>query len=121
MPHQKAHSAMNEKMKACIEQCLKCSTVCADTTHYCLEMGGAHAEIAHVTALLDCAEICQTNANFMSRGSASHKETCRTCAQVCRACEKSCRDLGGAEMIRCADECARCAESCERMAGSAGK
>ena len=104
-------------MRECIDACLKCSAVCTETVRHCLEMGGKHAEAQHVTIMTDCAEICQTSANFMLRGSAAHVETCSTCAAICRACEDSCRQLGGERMVHCADECAKCAESCEAMAG----
>ena len=35
-----------------------------------------------VIVLLDCAEICQTSANFMLRGSPLHTNTCAACAIV---------------------------------------
>jgi hypothetical protein len=114
------HSAKGSaQMKECIDACLSCGAICTETIRHCLEMGGKHAEMQHITIMLDCAEICQTSANFMLRGSAAHVETCSTCAAICRACEDSCRQLTGEEMKRCADECASCAESCERMAGIA--
>lgn len=119
MPHTAAHSAMSADMKKCSEECLSCSTTCTETVHHCLHMGGKHVEPAHLTSLIDCAEICQTSANFLLRGSSLHTETCRTCAAVCRACEASCRQIEGEEMKRCADACGRCAESCERMAAMA--
>ena len=63
-------------------------------------------------------QICQTSADFMSRGSTLHHLTCGACAEICRACAQSCRQLGGADMQTCAETCDRCAESCARMAGS---
>ena len=115
--HHNRHNQMSGDMQKCIDDCLSCSSVCTETLHHCLMMGGKHAEVAHVTIMLDCAEICQTSANFMLRQSAAHVETCGTCAAICRACEESCRQLDGDFMKRCADECASCAESCESMAG----
>jgi hypothetical protein len=112
-----SHAAAGSQMKECIDACLSCGAVCMETIRHCLEMGGKHAEAQHITIMMDCAEICQTSANFLLRGSAAHVETCSTCAAVCRACEESCRQIGGDTMSRCADECAKCAESCERMAG----
>jgi hypothetical protein len=115
--HHNGHNEMSADMRKCIDDCLSCSSVCAETLHHCLMMGGKHAEVEHVTIMLDCAEICQTSANFMLRQSPAHVETCGTCAAVCRACEESCRQLDGDFMKRCADECGSCAECCERMAG----
>ena len=117
MPHTDHSASAGSQMRECIDACLKCSAVCTEAVRHCLEMGGKHAEAQQVTIMTDCAEICQTSANFMLRGSAAHVETCSTCAAICRACEDSCRQLGGERMVHCADECAKCAESCEGMAG----
>ena len=119
MPHDHHSGGISSEMRQCIDSCLACSATCTETIRHCLEMGGKHTEIQHITIMLDCAEICQTSANFMLRQSPAHVETCGTCAAICRACEESCRQLGGEEMVRCANECAACAESCERMAGMA--
>lgn len=86
---------------------------------HCLELGGKHADPAHIGLLLDCAEICQTSANFMLRNSERHQLTCRTSADICRACAEDCERMGkdDDELIkRCAEECRRCEQSCERMA-----
>jgi hypothetical protein len=69
--------------------------------------------------MLDCAEICETSANFMIRGSELHHLTCGACAEVCDRCAEDCERMGDDEtMRRCAETCRRCAESCHRMAGA---
>jgi hypothetical protein len=108
---------INSEMRACIEACGSCHDVCIETLTHCLTMGGRHAEAGHIGTLLDCAQICETSADFMLRGSALHAEVCDACADVCDACAESCATLEGAEMKRCADECRRCAEQCRAMAG----
>ena len=114
MPH-----TTSAEMRRCIDECLRCAATCLETSRHCLELGGKHAAPQHITTLQDCAEICQTSANFMLRGSRLHTETCRACAAVCRACEEECRRMGDdAQMQQCADACRTCAESCERMAGT---
>ena len=84
----------HDMLQHCIEECLNCHATCTATAQYCLSEGGPLADADHVGLLLDCAEICQTSANFMLRGSDLHTLTCGVCAEVC----------------------ARCAEECERMA-----
>jgi len=80
-------------------------------------MGGQHAEPQHIGLLLDCAEICQTSANFMLRGSDRHMRTCAVCAEVCEQCAQDCERMGDdAQMRACAEVCRRCADSCRRMA-----
>ena len=114
------HGGLSTEMQQCVDECLSCYSTCEQTIQHCLEMGGKHAEPAHIRLMADCAEICRTSAGFMLRGSPLHTSTCGVCAEVCRACEKECRKMReDPEMLKCADACARCAESCERMAHAA--
>jgi hypothetical protein len=106
------------EMRNCIDACLDCHRVCLDTVQNCLVMGGKHAAAEHIRLLLDCAQICQTSADFMIRGSDLHGITCGACAEICEACAEACRSLGGPEMKACVDACDRCAQSCAMMAGS---
>jgi hypothetical protein len=117
MPH-----TITREMRQCIDECLSCHAICEETVRHCLELGGRHADPQHLTTLLDCAEICQTSANFMLRSSDQHSRVCGVCAEVCRACDESCRAMGDDENMRkCADACGRCADSCERMAVAAAR
>lgn len=119
MPHT-AEVTVTKEMEQCIDECLSCYSVCLQTAQHCLELGGKHAEAAHIRTLNDCAEICQTSAAFMLRGSPLHGKVCGVCAQVCRECERDCRRMGDDPVMQeCADVCRRCAESCERMAKAA--
>jgi len=112
------HDHAPDEMDECIEACLQCHVVCTMTAQYCLAQGGDHAEVSHVGLLLDCAEICQTSANFMVRGSPYHMVTCGACAELCRACADSCRTFADDDsMAHCAEVCDACASSCEQMAG----
>ncbi|GHG67205.1 four-helix bundle copper-binding protein [Comamonas sp. JC664] len=105
-------------MRQCIEDCLACHRVCLETLTYCLEQGGEHAEAKHLRLLMDCAEMCQTGASFMLRGSELQTRTCFACSEVCARCAESCARLGkDPRMKACADLCARCSGSCWRMGG----
>lgn len=106
-----------QDMKACIEECEKCHSACVQTISYCLQKGGHHASPAHILLLTDCAEICQTNANFMIRDSAQHKTICSACAEICDRCAQSCESMGeDAQLKACAKSCRDCAKSCREMA-----
>ncbi len=119
MNHDTGHQ-MGAEMQQCIEECLNCHSVCLTTVTHCLQMGGEHAEASHIRLLLDCAEICQTSANFMLRGSDLHAHTCEVCALVCERCAEDCeRFPDDAQMRACAEACRRCVESCRRMAAMA--
>ena len=112
-----AHDA-HDDIDACIEACLQCHVVCTMTAQYALTQGGTHADVAQVGLMLDCAQICQTSADFMMRGSPYHERTCGVCAEVCRACASTCRAFEDDEnMVHCAEVCEECAEACEQMVG----
>ena len=116
MPHGISHR-IDEAMHRCIDECLECHRVCLATVAHCLEAGGRHAEARHLTLLLDCAEICQTSANFMLRGSDEHKRTCAACAAICQRCAEECARLTDDQVMQdCAESCRRCADSCAMMA-----
>jgi len=122
--HRGAHvgTQLSEKLQSCIRECTNCHEVCLETVTYCLQQGGQHAEVNHVRLLLDCAEICQTSANFMLRSSDLHGRTCGVCADVCERCAEDCARFQDDDMMqRCAEACRSCAASCREMEGSAPK
>ena len=124
MAHDHTHEQAEEgyeheqdEMQQCIEECLNCHAACTMTAQYALGEGGEMADPGVVGVLLDCADICQTSANFMLRGSPYHGTTCAAGAEICRACEEACRAFPDDEQLaHCAEICGACAESCERMA-----
>lgn len=81
MTHHLALYQVSAEMKQCIQNCLDCHSTCTNTVSYCLQQGGMHSELPHIRLMLDCAEICQTSANFMLRGSKMHVRTCVICAE----------------------------------------
>jgi hypothetical protein len=88
-------------MQQAIEECTRCQAICRQTLGHCLELGGKHADPAHTRLMIDCAEICQTSANFMLRGSDLHHRTCAVCTEVCRPCAEDCeRVASGEQMIK---------------------
>lgn len=106
---------MAAAMQAAIEACLDCHRMCLQTAmNYCLEQGGLHVGAAHLRLMLNCAELCQTSANFMLSNSPLHGRVCGACAEICEACARSCEDVG--DMRECKEECLRCAKSCRSMA-----
>jgi hypothetical protein len=111
---------MDQDPQACIQNCQDCHRICLETVQHCLQMGGPHAEAAHIQTLLDCSEICATSANFMMRSSAFHRRTCGVCAEACERCAEDCERYGDdSKMKACVEICRRCAASCQQMATSA--
>lgn len=114
------HQSMSppEGMNRCIENCQFCHRVClSEMVNHCLEAGGSHLAPRHLKLMMDCAQICQTSADFMIRSSAFHASLCGICAQICDECAKSCMEVG--DMDTCAEACRQCAESCRQMSGMA--
>ena len=110
-----------QDLQACIELCWECRDTCQTTLYqHCLEMGGRHAAADHVRIMTDCIQMCQTCADFMTRGSALHMAACLACADVCDACAISCEAVGGDMMLACADVCQRCGHACRDMSHARG-
>ena len=103
-------------MKDCIETCWAARHAAQETFfHHCTEQGGKHVEAEHVRLMADCIDICQTAADFMTRGSMLHAPVCAACADICEACAQSCDAIGGDHMKQCAEACRKCARSCREM------
>src|SRR3569623_797999 len=86
MMHQQPQS---REMQACIDACNECHETCLQMLPYCLRAGGKHIEEQHLRLMINCAEICQTAANFMLSGSPLHGAVCAACAEKCQDMAKS--------------------------------
>jgi hypothetical protein len=111
MPASTIHS-----LEQCIENCVRCHRLCLETASRHLK-GEGKIEGPHLRLLLDCADICQTSADFMIRGSELHGETCAACAAICERCADECDRHGDdPHMAACAELCRACAQTCREMA-----
>jgi hypothetical protein len=118
MIHQATLYPSSEPIQQCIQNCLDCHHACLSTvTVYCLpQLGQQHTDVDHLCLLLDCAEICQTSANFMLHGSDFHTRTCQICAEICDRCATDCERFAPNDQMQvCAETCRRCANSCRQM------
>ncbi len=103
-------------MQECITACWNCRNECQTTLfNHCLQKDGEHTQQKHVKLMIDCIQICQIAADFMTRNSQLYKSICEACAKICETCADSCTQLKDTEMQRCADACRQCAETCRRM------
>lgn len=107
---------MSKEMRNCITACLECYITCNETSIYCIQTGGEHAEKDHIRLMMDCASICNTCADVMLRGSGYSEKLCSICADVCEMCSKSCEKLlNDPVMKQCFEVCHRCAKICREM------
>lgn len=106
----------NDPAKKAIASANACMDSCRESINYCMELGGRHAEPEHIAVLMDCARICETSADFMSRQSRFHGDVCMLCAYICEECTRSCSIFAGDEQMKeCALKCTACADSCREM------
>jgi hypothetical protein len=113
---QGSEATTSNEVRECLQDCLDCYQSCTETIIRCLAMGGKHAELEHLNLLMDCARICNTNADFMLRNSTYYPQTCGITADICDECADSCDRFDDDFMKECASVCRRCAESCREMA-----
>lgn len=107
---------MNQDLQQCVQECTQCHRSCLEAMHYCLLQGGAYADPEHIRLLTDCAEICQTSANFMLRDSDLHMLINEACAEICQQCWESFNHFNkDAQMKQWAADCRRCSETCQQM------
>lgn len=110
-------TAKEPKVRQCIDNCTACSNICVETATYCLNMGGKHADPAHIALLFNCYDICRVSADYMLGSSEFISQICSLCAQVNDRCASSCDQFGDDEQMKaCADMCRTCADSCRQMA-----
>lgn len=108
-------------MGRCIQLCQECHAICTQTIAHCVKLGGRHIAHDHIQLLLDCAQMCVTNVDYMLRESAFHGRVCGLCSEMCRLCAESCEPVAAddPQVKQCIEMCRRCAESCEKMSSSA--
>ena len=106
----------SDEVRECLKDCVDCYQTCTETVTKCLTAGGKHAELEHLNLLLDCAKICNTNADFILRNSTYYPQTCGITADICDECADTCDRFDDDFMKECASVCRRCAESCREMA-----
>jgi hypothetical protein len=113
--------SLSPQLQACIQDCAECATICAQTAHHCLQLGGDHASPDHQGLLHDCKQLCAVVVGFMSRASQHASEICRLCATICGQCADDCERIanGDTVMQQCIQTCRKCAQSCENMASAA--
>jgi hypothetical protein len=112
-----AYAQAPAKANDCMAECGACGETCAKTVSFCKREGGAHAAAAHLKLMSDCATMCKTSKDFMSKGSDFQKQVCKVCADACSKCADSCATLKGKAMADCAAQCRKCATTCTKMAG----
>jgi hypothetical protein len=112
----KTHTKMGEHMSQSIELSQECHNTCVEVLSYSLQSSTEYLPETTLRLLRDCAEICQTNANFLLRSSEFHAQICGVCAEICGKCATTLEQFtDDSRLQQCADICQRCAEACQVM------
>lgn len=99
------NSQLLATLAECAAACNNCSTACLDEKDpkmmaNCIKLD------------MDCAQICEVTAAFISRGSAHAKHLMKECAEICKQCADECSKHDHDHCRICAEACKKCAEAC---------
>lgn len=96
---------MYHQYKACLEQYLKCATLCNHNV-YALLQEDAHKYKSCIQLSAECAVICHAATQMISLGSHFSSEISGLCSQICDICATECEKYP--ESVHCRE----CAEAC---------
>ncbi|MEO6903605.1 MAG: four-helix bundle copper-binding protein [Bacteroidia bacterium] len=93
-------------LSACADACNTCLTAC-------LKEEEVKKMVSCIRLDMDCAQICEVTAAFISRGSDHAKHLMKECAEICSKCAQECGKHAHMEHCKvCSDMCKKCAEMC---------
>ena len=114
------------KLAECIAACYACSQACTACADACLSEDKVAELTKCIRTDLDCADICTTTGNILSRhtgyDSNITQAVLQSCATVCKACGDECQhhaDMHEHCQI-CAEACRRCEQACNELLTSLG-
>jgi hypothetical protein len=115
-----------QKLAECITACFECAQTCTACADACLSEDMVAELTTCIRTNLDCADLCATTGNVLSRHTGYDADLTRTVLQACQAACKACGDecARHADMHEhcriCAEACRRCEQACADLIGSLG-
>lgn len=119
-----AGSIDKEKLAEGIAACFECAQTCTVCADACLGEDMVSDLSACIRTDLDCADICTTTGNILSRQTGRNTGVTRAVLQACRTacavCAEECESHAGMhEHCRiCAEACRRCEAACASLLDS---
>ena len=105
------------KYQSCIDACNYCFESCELCATSDLREQDVKSMARCIQLNRDCATICTTASQFMSRDSEHSEKVCTICAVICDECAEECEKYTDMEHCKmCAQACRRCADECRKMA-----
>ncbi len=101
---------MYHQYKVCLEQYLKCATLCHHNV-YALLQEDAEKYKKCIQLSSECAVMCLAATQMLSLGSHIAREVAGLCSQACHACAAECENYPeSAHCKECAEICRICIE-----------
>ena len=72
-----------------------------------------------IQAQWDCATICASTLQLLSRGSKNAQALLEECIEICKECEELCNEVNLGHLKMCAETCRNCYMICEQHIGFA--
>lgn len=105
----------DREAERCIDALQACYAACMRNVSYGNVKKSGPIQEEHVRLMLDCAEMCQTAANFLIRESDHYLRICREAAEICKDLASSCEGVDGMDGIR--STCDECVSVCRVIVG----
>ncbi len=107
---------MKNQNKQLIAILTECAALCNYCSTACLDEKNVSMMARCIKLDMDCAQLCELTAAFVSRGSEHAKHVMKECLEVCVKCAEECGKHADMEHCKeCAEACRRCAEACRTM------
>lgn len=107
------HNVMKAQNKQLLTALAECAAACNMCATACLEEKDIRMMVACIRLDIDCAQICQATAGFVSRGSDHAVHLLTECAEICTKCAGECAKHQNDHCQTCAEACRKCAEACK--------
>lgn len=112
--------ALTEQMKDTIASLWSCAQICNMCSDDMIGMephGDTQLMERCIRLCRECADICVTTAQWLSRVSPLSDRIAQFCAEVCDRCAEACEQHAPHHALcgPCAQECRRCAERCRSI------
>ena len=97
---------------------VRCAQECEHWADECVTDGEMEKMGKSVRLCRECAELCRTAADALTRGTKFVYEISRGCIKTCDACAAECRKSVAVSAQRCAEACRQCVEELQQLAGA---
>ncbi|WP_460495934.1 four-helix bundle copper-binding protein [Glycomyces tarimensis] len=115
-----------QKLAECIRECYACAQACTACADACLSEQDVASLTKCIRSNLDCADICFTTGQVLSRHTGYDANLTRAVLEACAMACKSCGDICAEHASHmphcehCADECRKCEQACRDLLSSLG-